>query len=329
MGPRLSQPKKHHRVPRTYLANFCGSDGRLWIYDTRGDEPRSNIPENEAVETDLYSVIRKDGTRDTQIEEGLAQIEDVGAPVLQKVIGGAMLEDQDRFDMSALLASIHLRSDTMRQQFADFEGRTLALAGKMLVSHDGAWESYVKHQAKRGKTLTDQDRQRQSEFINDPSRYEIHLRKDGLMVPLGTISTVAKLLYRMNWTIMTAPQGEFFVTSDNPAVLFITGPEGKSFYRGGFGSKGAEFTVPLSPTKLLLAHWIDDVAAEHPCDRETVRRLNRMRAAYAEHAIYADRKSDGLWRLAQKEIRDREPEEDDELRVRMVRPSKAKTRRFT
>lgn len=314
-------------MPRSYLANFCGSDGRLWVYDAHADEPRSSIPDNEAVETDLYSVIRPDGTRDTRIEEGLAQIEDVGAPLLVKLIGGEVPEGQDRFDLSALLASIHLRSDTMRQQFADFEGRTLALAGKMLVDHDGAWDSFVQHQAKLGKTLTDDDRKRQREFIHDPSRYEIHLRKDGLFVPLATISTVAKLLHEMNWTIMKAPAGEFFVTSDNPAVLFIAGPDGRSFYRGGFGSKGAEFTIPISPGKLLLAHWIEDVTPDHQCDRETVRRLNRMRASYAERAIYADRKFGGLSRLAQKYLHDREQDGEDELRVRMVRPSKAKAKR--
>ncbi len=29
----MSDPKNHHYVPETYLENFCGEDGALWLYD--------------------------------------------------------------------------------------------------------------------------------------------------------------------------------------------------------------------------------------------------------------------------------------------------------
>jgi uncharacterized protein DUF4238 len=35
----VSEPKQHHYVPETYLENFCGEDGTLWVYDKW--EPRS------------------------------------------------------------------------------------------------------------------------------------------------------------------------------------------------------------------------------------------------------------------------------------------------
>jgi Protein of unknown function (DUF4238) len=29
----VSEPKQHHYIPETYLDNFCGGDGTLWLYD--------------------------------------------------------------------------------------------------------------------------------------------------------------------------------------------------------------------------------------------------------------------------------------------------------
>ena len=29
----MSDPKNHHYIPETYLENFCGGDGVLWLYD--------------------------------------------------------------------------------------------------------------------------------------------------------------------------------------------------------------------------------------------------------------------------------------------------------
>jgi hypothetical protein len=112
-----------------------------------------------------------------------------------------------------------------------------------------------------------------------------------------------------------------FVTSDNPAVTIIDAPDGRGFYRGGLGSPYAEVTLPLSPSRVLLAHWRADQASGYLCTREMVRKLNRMRAGYAERAIYADRCSDGLWRLARNHVGaiHRDAGEDSEEVVRMVR----------
>lgn len=323
----MAQPKKHHRVPKSYLAQFTDSAGRLWVYDPRSDGPRDSIPLNEAVETDLYSVMAPDGTRDTRVETALAMLESDGAPVLKAIASGATalasLQDQDRAAFAAFVASIYLRSDTLRQHFADFEGRVLTRATELMISHDGAWETFARRQAADGKPISQELRAKTREFMADPSRYELHMRKDGTMTALATLDTVSQLMFRMHWTLIHAAPGETLVVSDNPVTLVIVNDR-PTFMRGGLGSRDAEVTLPLSPSVALLMHWRSGLTDKFQADRETTRHLNRMRAGFAERCIYADRRSDGIWRLASKHIGEAidRSENEGEALVKLIRPGK-------
>lgn len=323
---QMGEPKKHHRVPKSYLSQFAGDGGRVWVYDPRSAGPRDGLPVNEAVETDLYSIIRPDGSRDTRVETALAAIESDGAPVLKMLGAGAVVADlsgADRFAFAAFVASIYLRSDTLRQHFADFRGRVLTRAAELLISHDGAWETFARRQAEAGKPISVEQRAKTRDFMADPARYELHMRKDGTMTPLGTLDTVSKLMFQMEWTLIRAAPGEPLITSDNPVVLAIVNDR-PAFLRGGLASRDAEVTVPLSPSIALLMHWRPNMSVNIQADRETTRQLNRMRAGFAERCIYADRRSDGVWRLALKHVGqgiDRS-ENEGEAQVRLVRPGK-------
>ncbi len=323
----MAGPKKHHRVPKSYLAQFTGGDDRLWVYDPTSDGPRSSRPLNEAVETDLYSVVAADGTRDTRVESVLAVLESCGVPVLKAVASGALsladLSDEDRLAFAALVASVYLRSDTSRQRFAEFEGRLLTRAADLLLGHDGAWETFARRQAEAGKPISPEERAHTREFMANPSRYELHMRKDATMAPLANLDTASKLMFQMHWTLIAAAPGEVFVTSDNPVTLVIANAR-PGFMRGGLGSRDAEVTLPLSPSVALLMHWHPDMSDCIKANRETTRHLNRMRAGFAERCIYADRRSDGIWRLASKHVGEAidRSENEGEAPVKLIRPGK-------
>jgi len=65
-----------------------------------------------------------------------------------RLLQGEKLEDKARYELAALIASMHLRSDTMRQQYAGFEARTLTGMTQMMFSNDGAWAKFVERQAR-------------------------------------------------------------------------------------------------------------------------------------------------------------------------------------
>lgn len=321
----MSEPRKHHRVPKTYLANFTDPAGRVWVYDPRSDGPRNMAPVNVSVETDLYSVIRPDGSPDTTVERALGDIENAGAPVLARVVQGTttlhQLDGQDRYDFAALVASIYLRSDSLRQHMANLKGRLLSRAAELTISHDGAWDTFVRKQASIGKVIPPEQRAKTRAFMADPNSYELHMRKDATMTPLATLEPVTERIFNMNWSVIRAPDGEAFVSSDNPAVVMVPPGPGPAFFRGGLSSKRAEVTLPLSPQLMMFAHWREEVPATVTATRDLVRQLNRQRAGHAEQAVYAHSRSDGVWRLTKKHLGQAidQTENQGEARVRLVR----------
>lgn len=322
----MNQPVRHHQVPDAYLAQFSDLDGWLWVYAPGEKEPRRSRPANVAVETDRYSVLRADGTRDVRMEEALGVIESAGLPALRSAAAGEALGDQPRYDLATFIAALHLRTDSMRQRFAEFEARIMTGAARMMTSHKAAWAKFSADQSAQGKTLSEADRLKAHEFISDPSRYEVHIRKDATMTPMAGLRTAADLIFEMKWTLIEAPPGESFIASDNPVAVGFAATRVNGFVPRGLASRDAEMTVPLTPAKLLVMHWRQNAQPNVTCDRQMLKQLNRIRAGYAERAIFANHRSDGLWRLAKKHVGAvHASAESDEAPVRMVRPRKMMT----
>jgi hypothetical protein len=93
-----------------------------------------------------------------------------------------------------------------------------------------------------------------------------------------------KELLDMNWCLGIAPSDAFFITSDAPACPFILHEDGTATIGAGFGQRGVEVTLPLSPTVCLL------IDRTHQCGRmrfsaPRVHDINRRTAQVAERFI--------------------------------------------
>jgi hypothetical protein len=64
-------------------------------------------------------------------------------------------------------------------------------------------------------------------------------------------SNCLKSLLDHKWSILRAPKGTNWFTSDNPVVRLNYNSEDKYDFGGGWGSKGTEIFLPLSPRYLL------------------------------------------------------------------------------
>jgi hypothetical protein len=72
----VSDPRKHHYVPRFYLANFSSLEGkkhRLWVYE-KGREPRKSTPILEGCRKDFYAFV-ENGQRNIEVEVWLSTLE--------------------------------------------------------------------------------------------------------------------------------------------------------------------------------------------------------------------------------------------------------------
>ncbi len=115
------------------------------------------------------------------------------------------------------------------------------------------------------------------------------------------------VLHQHRWTVLKAPDGLNWFTSDDPVIRLNFYGGDKYDFRGGWGNPGSEILLPLSPRHVLYTK-----VGERPAQRGTVvsrQEAEMIRRCIAEHAhrmIFAVSPVDDLPELRPRVI-------DDEL----------------
>ncbi len=79
------------------------------------------------------------------------------------------------------------------------------------------------------------------------------------MLELAANSPIPAYLKRMNLRLHTVePAESFFVTSDNPVVLYDAAYDPRSPYGNGFAHKTIEVTIPLNERMLVMFRYTDE-----------------------------------------------------------------------
>lgn len=89
---RVSNPKRHHYVPKMLLQNFTDDNGRLYVFDRRLPEKgvRISSPKQAFVENNMYlQYAYGGGEKDYSIEHSLSQLEGYASLVIMRVIDAA------------------------------------------------------------------------------------------------------------------------------------------------------------------------------------------------------------------------------------------------
>ena len=95
-----NKPRRHHSIPIMLLKNFCGDEGKLWVWDKKTRKIFQSTPRNVFVEKDLYTGLGNATaskneeyfgplrliTPDYKYEKFLNVIENEAAPVIQYII---------------------------------------------------------------------------------------------------------------------------------------------------------------------------------------------------------------------------------------------------
>ena len=106
----MSQPKRHHTVPRLMLKNFTNQRGKLWCFNKDIGKCYEASPQDVSVVKHFYSAILEDGSRDAFAEKKLATgIEAEAAPIISKVIDRTRtgqeldISSEERFTLTRFL----------------------------------------------------------------------------------------------------------------------------------------------------------------------------------------------------------------------------------
>jgi hypothetical protein len=137
----LNEPKRHHYNPEMLSARFTDEACNLHFFDKRAADRGviTSTPENVFVVGHLYSLIGKDGSKNTALEKYYAHVEGRANGLIEKIITAARAEklpglsnaekaewDAYVYQQWSRVPDLHLRTlndfeDTLRRSVEEFE----------------------------------------------------------------------------------------------------------------------------------------------------------------------------------------------------------------
>lgn len=293
----VSGPRKHHYIPQTVQRRFAGADRQLWSFDKRHPErgvERKPIKRLFQVRH-LYTIRRRDGTRDTTTETRLSAIESRAAPVLERIITDAratrstMLNEADRRALVDLFISQHRRSPDVHR--------------KVLIRR--TVDSIIADGMTQWEALHGPPSVEERAFLASPEFIE-HARRnamaEGAAEPLET-ATPAMLQRGFSVARITAPRRAFLLGSTPFARFMALGTR-----RQDLGDPGAEMWMPIAWDVAVGSVGRTDYSTFIDVDDGRIRKMNG--AVMASSTVIASGSRDlveAYARIAQRGLRTQGP----------------------
>lgn len=283
----MSEPKRQHYVPRSYLAGFCREGERLWLRDGEKQQTRNERPENVAVINHYYSV-EKDGKRDNIIEKGLGEVENTAMPLIAELENGKQLNQESKDKVSLYAAFQWMRVpdfqrgvEKIAQHFLRLQMRT------MFRDEEDVKKSVDEFTKETGQPMTVEPSRLLKLFKEDGLNVDIK-RSLSLEMMLRQAEPMAGYFRQMNWMILHAEGDCSFVTSDNPLILSPPPNWPQNSWRGyGITTPGCGKILPLTQSCCVIMLDRGDLMIHRKSQRMEIRDLNRNIANHVTRFLFA------------------------------------------
>jgi len=272
-------PKNQHFVPRCYLSEFTdpntpkGQEPYVWVFDKNGKNPKKRAPKNIFTETHLYT-FEFEGELDFTIEKSLSAIESKSSYIFRnKIRHKKSLTKVEQGYLCAFVAAQLQRTLSFKDNQENFIQQLIDHGTQMSLVHG----------------VTDSAQVRQwKEYKKDIHKLQL---VDG--VPF-----LANILSQMSLAFLCSknPDKHWFITSDDPCVLFNPDLQWQKFYGPGFGQKNVQLTLALSPEITVMFTWANFHGYSYVCGRDVDEMLNRMTRSHSyKEFIAPHRKTKWIW----------------------------------
>ncbi|MCJ2108256.1 DUF4238 domain-containing protein [Methylobacterium sp. E-041] len=274
-----SVPRRHHYIPQMVQRRFAGSDGQLWSFDKRHPErgvERRPIKRLFQVRH-LYTIRRRDGTRDTTTETRLSAIESRAGPVLERVIKDARAGRLTTFSQADQRALVDLLIAQHRRS-PDLHRGVLIRRSVDSIIADGMAQWEALHGSPSAEERA---------FLASPKFIE-RARRDamaeGAASPLET-ATPAMLQRGFAVARITAPRRAFILGSTPFARFMAMGTR-----RQDLGDPGAELWMPVAWDVAICSVGRAGYSAFIDADDPRIRKMNR--AVVGSSTVFASASRD-------------------------------------
>ena len=262
----------NHYVPQSYFRRWSADGHKVWAY--RVLVPHVDYPIWElrsirglAVRAHLYTSVAG-GEESDDVERWLQrEVEEPALPVLDRLCSGEpakSLTANDRKRLARYVAALWARSPLYYEEHTRMMGDHLqSILQPTMQRAITELEGALKKGKPRPIPLTEGVRmsslavkvQRGPEGGSDP-RLEANIvvgREMWLDSMKRIINTLYVHLEKHQWQVLRPPPRWTWFTTDHPLLRLNFESSEKYDFKGGFGSKGTDLVLPLSPEHLLHA----------------------------------------------------------------------------
>lgn len=292
----MSNPKKHHYVPESYLSGFTLSEkknDKLWVIDQYSATIRESTPKNEAHKRYFYKVAVVEGGDEFGIEKALSEFEGKSIPVLKDLIHNKRIPTNEDYDYLINYIALQIvRTPTFRKNFEESLSNVYDQLGKitlqMLVQSEEVFDKHIDDLIKRKPHLKEEEfdyekirRGIENITIKADIEQNYHIKH-----ALRMIDNLLPHLGKRNWSVLLPPpKKQYFITSDNPVVLAWS--YAQNFNRPiGYGLDGTDIIFPINKNIALLGRF-EFLPAQINLSKIDLAKINNMIANYSDRYLYS------------------------------------------
>lgn len=302
-GSAMTLTRDNHFVPQLYLKNFASTSNEVYEYRILVSHP--DVPvwkpihmAGTAYERNLYTRIVR-GQEADDIEQWLnREFETPANESLQRVLGNRELSRDDWDLLARFLASQIVRTPAYLIRNLP---RWNKMAPRVLNETFRDVEEQLREAKERGQKIVIDDHPKHIEYV--PVRVE---RKDlpeerrvqfttRMVIGRGfwffamkhLLTGTLKVLQKHNWTILEAPSGLAWFTSDDPVVCLNFRSESEYDFDGGWNRFGGNILFPLSPRHLMFTEIGANSHPRRVPSRYHARLFRKIIAQHAHRRIYS------------------------------------------
>ncbi len=307
-------PRKHHFVPRFYLAGFTGNgmpEGRLYVLDKAKEKQWPSTAKGTGHQRDFHSVDLGPGVDPMGVEKKLAHMEGQQSTVLNRILEEEALppdNDEAVGDLMGFVAFMAVRVPRIRNTIEDFVDRAERERARSLLATEEGQDTFRKSMEALKATLSPAKRAEVERFLEDDpdlskmaefagsDRYVVSYDQTWdvqTMLRMGI--TLMLWLSLRNWSLWVAEaKAPDLVCSDSPVSLTWAPPlEGP--WPPGFGLKNTIVSLPLNGSIALVGKF-EPSPAKRSIGKDEVAAINSATCMYAQQVFSP--KPDFVWKMS-------------------------------
>lgn len=273
----MTQPRKHHYLPQFYLKGFSANGRTIYQIEKQGTRAYLVSIGDAAAIRDYHELDYQEAEDPHAIEKQLAILESDFADTLSKTLKNGLTGPEINAKLAEFVSLMRCRVPAFKRLIEESLRQNVLSTGKILE--------------RRGK------------LPPPPKGFEEALRMENLVISISNWKCLQvmfqlaaepfflNMFASMKACLIHAKGGDFFLTCDQPVVVYHPTADQTANYGVGLSDPATEVTLALSSEVLVHLSWNKDNPDARVGTSKEIDELNRRTIIMAESLVFAPTES--------------------------------------